>query len=288
MILNPLNPEEGIYPGTPEPVYRQARAISQSELKECDYSLAHFQQARTAPKKPPTDDQVTGLLTHALILQRQVKFAVIPPDAPKQPSKSQINAKKPSEDTVAAIKWWDQFRRLNPGKELVSGEDAEKLFAMQKAVMEHPIASEIITRASAIECAGFKKHATGLMMKGLADCISVDDKEFTTIPDLKTVPRGGAKREYFEKSIYDWGYHLQAAHYLDVFGATYFVLIVVEKEPPHSVALYNVEPDSIRIGRNRIDGWMTQIAQCEKTGHWPAYHSGIMSIGIPEWAKRRE
>jgi exodeoxyribonuclease VIII len=248
--FNPTNPEEGIYPNLPEPIYRKAPGISQSALKEMEYSPAHYRSYVTAPPTPSTPDQLIGTMTHALILQKKELFTVIPADAPKMPTKAQVNAKKPSDETKEAISWWNQFRTANPGRELIDREDADRMYAMQRSVLAHPIASEVLKRASGFEVAAFKLHHTGLLMKGLADCVCTDDNNMTTIPDLKTTGLGGASFYKFRKAIFDWGYHRQAAYYLDLFGASFFMFIVVEKEPPYAVACYNLLPASLHKGRS--------------------------------------
>lgn len=286
-MLDPQNPSEGIYENVPERIYRSAAGISQSELKEMDPTPAHYHAAKIGTKKDPTPDQLTGTLTHALILQQKELFVVIPSDAPKIPTKAQINAKKPSEDTKDSIAWWNQFRNSNPGREYLDREDADRLYAMRDSVRRHPTANEILSRATAFEVAAFKRHKTGLMMKGLADCLAMDDKNLMVIPDLKTTQPGGASESEFSRSIFNWGYDQQAAYYLDLFGATYFMFIAVEKEPPYAVACYNLDAQSIQRGRDKNEAALLTIAECEKSGVWPAYHSGIKTIGLPEWVIRK-
>lgn len=288
MTLDPSNPSEGIYYDVPEAVYRGAVGINQSLLKEADLSMAHFHQAWTSPPEPPTPDQIIGTLTHALILQKRQLFAVIPEDAPKKPTKAQLSAKKPSDDTLKAIGWWDSFKSLNPGKEYLSKDEAATIYAMRDAVMAHPIASEMIARASGFEVAAFRKHSSGLMMKGLADCVCTDDMGQITIPDIKTCRRGGASLSEFERSIYTYGYHRQGAYYIDLFKAAYFVFIAVEKEKPHAVACYSLREDARRLGQLLNDSALNEIARCQEQSSWPAYHEGIKEIGIPAWAINKD
>lgn len=285
--FNPSNPEEGIYPDIPEAVYRNAPGINQSSLKEL-ITPAHYHAYVTGPKKPPTPDQIIGTLTHALVLQKRELFAVIPKSAPKMPTKAQLNAKKPSPESQDAIAWWNHFRQSNPGKEFLDQEEAAQIRAMAASVWNHPTASEILSAASTFEVAAFKRHHTGLMLKGLADCIATDANNYLTVPDLKTVQAGGASELEFIKQIYNWSYHRQASFYLDLFGATYFIFIVVEKEAPFAVNCFNLEQKDIRLGREQNERDLKLIAECEKTGEWPGYTTGLKTIGIPEWALNRE
>lgn len=287
MELNPTNPEEGIYFNVPEPIYRKAKGYSQTQVKQTEYSMAHFHEAVTGPPKKPTKDQITGTLLHGLVLQKKELWVVVPEDAPNKPTKKQLSAAKPSPATVEAIMWWKQFRARNEGKEFIDQEFANELYRMRDSIMRHPEAAEMLGRSTGFEVAAFKKHSTGLLIKGLADCLCTDDNEMTVVPDIKTTQEGGASMFEFRNSIVNWGYYRQAAFYLDLFGASFFLFIAVEKEPPYAVACYLADHDMIVQGRRENERDLARIAECEKTGVWPAYPSGIHSIGLPEWKKKQ-
>jgi len=290
MTFNPANPEEGIYPNLSEKVYRAAPGISQSMVKEMEYSPAHYHAKVFGPPSEPTDAQIIGTLTHALVLQNRCLFAAIPANAPRRPTKAQREAKKPSPETIGTIEWWRHFEASHQGRELLDQETCDSIHRIRDSVMAHPTASAILARAQPqdTEVAAFKRHeATGLLLKGLADVVVSDDAMMLTIPDLKTCQLGGASKEEFSKSIYNWGYHRQAAWYLDLFGATYFMFIAVEKEPPYAVACYNLDRESIERGRHENERDLAIIKKCTDENKWPSYHEGIETIGVPDWVKRR-
>ncbi len=287
MTLDPTNPQEGIYFNVPEPDYRRAPGYSQSQLKLCEHSMLHFRTAIDAPPTPSTAAQIDGTLIHALVLQKKELFAVIPKDAPKQPTKAQLKAKKPSEDSIFAINYWSIFRGQHPNKEFITQDEADTIHRIRDAIMADPDASEMLSRSNRFEVAGFKKHSTGLMLKGLADCLTVDDNNFTVVPDIKTCQLGGASKEAFQAAIADYGYYRQAAFYLDLFEASFFLFIAVEKEPPFAVACYLADSRMVRIGREQNERDLERIAQCELTDTWPGYPSGIQTIGLPDWKKFR-
>jgi hypothetical protein len=288
MNFDITNPAEGIYPGLPEPVYRSAPGISQSNLKEVLVSPLHYWTKINSPPTPPTPAQRIGTITHSLVLQNKVQFVVLPEDAPKKPTKAQRDAKKPSPDTVEAIAWWDKFEANNKGREVLDKEEAAHIYGMRQSVLDHPIAGEILRRATSAEVAAFKRHeSTGLLMKGLADVVCTDDNNYITIPDLKTCQYGCASKEEFSKQIFNWGYAFQAAYYLDLFGASFFIFIAVEKEPPYAVATYRVEADTVALGREAYEKCLQKVKQCMDDNKWPAYSQELELIGVPEWAKKR-
>lgn len=96
------------------------------------------------------------------------------------------------------------------------------------------------------------------------------------------------------KTIERYGYHQQAAFYLDAGPAlglwddtAAFVLVFQEKNPPYLVTV--VEPDvtALRIGRERNRRAIEIFAQCQATGHWPGYADDVLPIGLPVWAQVR-
>lgn len=269
MTLNPTNPEPGIYFDVPEPIYRRAPGISQTALKACEMSMAHFRQVAFGSRpSEPTDAQIVGTLTHALVLQGRKLFV-------PRPKGMTFQTKEGKE--------WKKAQKLEP----VSREIAADLYRMRRAVWSNPTARAILERDGNAEVAAFKVHEkTGLMLKGLADFLVTDDNLMTVIPDLKTTTEGGASEKEFSKTIYNYGYHRQAAFYLDLFGATHFVFIVVEKVAPYAVACYALDHDAIAVGRWENERDLARVAECVRTGVWPGYPDVLLKIGLPEWARK--
>lgn len=281
--------ELGIFPDYAEDAYRAAPGVCQSDLKEMEVSPAHFYHKLTSPPKPPTPDQRIGQLLHALILCDREDFVTTPAGAPKYPSKTQWAAKEPSKETIKTVEWWTAFEKLHPGKDALNAEDSDPLYAMRQAVRDHPVAASILSRPGNNEVACWRRHGpTGLLLRGRADRLTTDDQNYTVVPDLKTVQRGAGGPDDFARSIFDWGYHRQSAHYCDLFEASYFVFIVVEKEPPYAVACYNLSPKSVEIGRHRNEEDLARVKECLDSGHWPAYPPGIKTIDLPAWVMRKE
>ena len=71
------------------------------------------------------------------------------------------------------------------------------------------------------------------------------------VVDIKTTQ--DAERKEFEKSIFNFGYHLQAGFYFEGlrrlgFEPDLYLIVAVEKEPPYGVKVYNLDPDVIDFG----------------------------------------
>jgi hypothetical protein len=110
------------------------------------------------------------------------------------------------------------------------------------------------------------------------------------VPDLKTAANGAPKA--FAKAIGDFGYHQSAALYMDgikaIFGAypTHWVHVVLEKETPHVVSLYELPGEDIERGR-----WLNRkairiFAECLSADRWPGYSDEPSQVGLPGWARK--
>jgi hypothetical protein len=108
------------------------------------------------------------------------------------------------------------------------------------------------------------------------------------VPDLKTAMSSEPKT--FSKSAFNFGYPVQAVFYEDGARAHQlaeefaFIFVAVEKTPPYVVTLFQLDSDSLRIGRAKVDQALSVFAECTATGEWPGYSSDIELISPPAWA----
>lgn len=106
--------------------------------------------------------------------------------------------------------------------------------------------------------------------------------------DIKTTI--SAKPADFEKAIFNYGYHRQAAMALDALtqltGWEYknFVILAVEKKPPYLTALYLLDKNAIEQGRREYKRAARTYQECKQTNIWPAYPDKVIDISLPNWA----
>jgi hypothetical protein len=115
--------------------------------------------------------------------------------------------------------------------------------------------------------------------------------EHLVVTDLKSTTN--ASPDEFQRAIYKFGYHIQGAHYLDgakVLGLNpkAFAMIAVESEPPHGVAVYQLDPQALAAGHAKRDQLLRLYAQCQAEGRWPGYSESIQPISLPPWALAKE
>lgn len=300
---------DGIHHLLDERVYRNDPAIAISDLKEMSLSPLHFWSKKFGGyRAEQTEAQEIGTLTHLSVLEPEEyarKTVLKPADAPRKPTEAQRNAKKPSEDTIAAIKWWDDWSAVNAGKTELSQDDSTQIAGITQGVMSNADAVKLMDGALK-EVAMFKTivvNGVTIRTKGKADIIcSSKGSDAEAIADLKTVDRGYANPDDFSYSIKKWGYAQQAAWYIDLYNMltanddpfttdvkkSRWVFIVAEKLPPYVCVTLELDEDSIEAGRAINKRHLETLAECFKTNVWERPLNGMRGrVSIPEWARKK-
>lgn len=111
------------------------------------------------------------------------------------------------------------------------------------------------------------------------------------VVDLKTTD--DPSPEAFAKSIFNHGYHRQAGFYceaaLALVGSSLprFAFVVVRSEPPHEVAVYELEPEAISLGQQEVRESLRALSRSLAENDWSApWENGPMKINLPFWARR--
>ena len=260
-------PQVGVHEGVPASVYHSWDAISNSALGYLQRSPAHL-RAYLERDEIDSKELRIGSAAHCLILQPELfkhEFCTY--------------------DGTRRGKAWEEFKQA-AGKKVVLSKDEQNLVEdMAAAVKFHPDAAEFLADATAREASGiWEDERTGVVCKLRSDLVN---DNLATIVDVKTTR--DARRDAFERSIFTYGYHRQAAMYLDgwqALGRNYehFVFICVEKEPPFAVALYRLRDDVVELGRKELRELLNRYQTCIESDDWGAYEAGVHDIGIPAWA----
>ncbi len=130
------------------------------------------------------------------------------------------------------------------GKILIDGQTYLKALELYRA--NHTNLSVVIdNEAGDCEVAVFSQ-IQGVDCKGRLDYFSHNGK---VICDLKIVQN--ASKDGFMQSVARFGYHIQAAFYLDLTGAKNFYFVAIEKEAPYMMGVYELSPEAIDLGREK-------------------------------------
>jgi len=215
------------------------------------------------PERKTTPALVLGSLTHAAILEPddlENQFTVV----------SSRTTKKGKEEAVEA-----ETKGITP----VTGDQWELAMAMRESVYREKEATDLLATGAAEKSWWSVDESTSLDIKARSDWFTGN-----TIVDLKTSRSGAAPKE-FAKAVANFGYHIQAAHYLETTGASRFLFLVVQSEWPFDVGLYELDKQSIDLGYKERRQALDQISECQISDHWPSHsESGVQSLTLPRWA----
>ena len=189
-------------------------------------------------------------------------------------------------------KLWDQVKaewtENNPGKTLLTDEQFAHLNGMRDSLMNHPTASKIMFSEKAGHAevvVVWNDPDTGELCRCKIDGIRFNGRPF----DLKTT--NDASERGFRKSIENYGYDRQEAHYLNgVYAATgkrwdSMPFVCVESEPPYLCAVHTLLRPYKLIGAGRIADNLQTLKKCREQDYWPGYGDDPTGLEPTAWYK---
>jgi len=256
-------------------------AANASTLNGFSRTPAHVYYEMMHGGKERTPSLDLGWLVHLAVLEPE-RFAaeiVVPPKVDRRTKQGKAT--------------WAQFEAEHAEKIFVDAATFEKVKAMTFSLMSHETAAEFfVTNPGENELSFlWDDPEHGVRCKARTDRVG-HIGEWPIIADLKTA-RNAARRD-FERSIYTYGYDLQAAHYLSGLETLYpipsgqafrrFVFFVIESEPPYCCAAYELDDAALEEGRIKRSRYLRAWKQCIESGEWPGYPPGIDYASLPAWA----
>ena len=233
--------------------------------KQFKYSLTHELVKQT---KAMAD----GTAVHAFFLERD-KFDT---DFVIKPADMRLNTKVGKEWALE-----------HQSKIIIDSELGNNLYEMEKSFMDSP-ARLIYDKQGQSELSYFWDDLGLVKGKCRPDWISNDGN---IVVDIKTTTDASPKG--FQKSIANWGYHLQLGWYirgLQKLGQPVkeFIFIAIEKTPPFSVGVYRANKEMITYANDEINNLVYDIDESLKSDDFPDYTPEIMDLGLPNWMNPKE
>lgn len=267
-------PAMGLIEGLLAKDYHAVDACSHSRLCDMRRSAAYCRHRIDHPEDG--DALAFGAALHHYVLERQTFeafHAVV--DCERRGTKA-----------------WEAAEAANPGKAMVKGSDFSAIRAMAAALDSVWAARLMLNGRGRTELSGFWRDAEhDIPCRFRADRI-VELAGFGTVcADLKSTT--DASPEAFARSMQKWGYHIQAAWYLDGLAALgvpceAFVIVAVEKDAPHQVGVYRIDDESVEQGRRECRRLLARYAEAARSGKWTGYSDKIETIGLPAWGFDRD
>ena len=259
--------------------YFQHPATGSTKLKAAEILTGRgFWAKEVDPNRQPflpTDAMRQGSLVDCLITcpdEFDEKYVLVPIDAPKRPTSTQLNAKKPSEATIEAIQFWQDFDASSVGRDAITQDWIDIALKITEVLHIDSCVGPILRMERQSQVPHFwTDPVNGLQMKYKPDLEPSDG----SLLDLK---KGAtAKPSLFERQAYSLGYDIQLDHYSNGFSdlhgkpPTRCGFIVYEWKHPHDCALVIVDDAYLELGRERRQSAITKMLEYEQTGLYPSY-----------------
>jgi exodeoxyribonuclease VIII len=240
-----------------------------------EFKMRYVDDPPTLPPKE-SDAFAMGHAVHCLALEPE-KFDERFAAAPKVDRRT----------TAGKIRWAEHLED-SKDKIVIDEQDYADAIACVQALNNHPEFATIMAQPRRVEVP-FEFDLFGHRFKAKPDCI-VDSMKL--ILDIKTTDDASPHR--WQWSAVDYGYHRQAYIYqqavqLETNEWYRFIFAVVEKPKPSTrgipptVALYELDPDTVRMGLEDSAGLVLQYESRLETNNWQQpYSSGIVPLRLPK------
>lgn len=253
-------------------------SISSSGLRALSIApIKYWYNSPLNPNRPVEDEKahfVLGRAAHDLVLDGvgwPDRYYVLPKGFSRAASVKQAAAIADADAAEAR------------GLTLLKHDEHATVLAMADAISNHAI-SKVLGRGKAEATIVWKDEETGVWLRCRPDFLP-DAKKF--IPDYKTTV--SAHPDDFRKDVANYGYHQQAALYLDGLAAVFgvaerdFYFIAQEKTAPYIVQPFALDAEAVEWGHRLNRKAIRTFAKCLETNKWPAYSDDFITVGLPHW-----
>jgi PDDEXK-like domain of unknown function (DUF3799) len=178
--------------------------------------------------------------------------------------------------------------RANGHNPILAAEH-KQIVAMADALRSHPIAKHLLSADGTPETSLRWAHG-GIELRARADWYPTPKSGRRPILwDYKTT--ADASTAGFSKSVANFGYHTQAAWYLDghrtLTGTdAVFLFLAQEKVAPYLVNVIELDQYALQIGAALNQQAIDIYQECTTTGVWPGYSEQVELVELPIWAQR--
>lgn len=249
--------------------YASISGLNYSGAKHLLRSPAHYQASLTEESKDSPALKFGRLVHTATLLPAEFRSKVaVTPEGIDRRTKS---GKEAYETFISG---------LLPDTEVVDADTHAHIVDVAESAKQALATLNIDSSKSMLE-RPFTADYNGVKIKGRPDMVTFINGDKVVI-DLKTTQ--DASQSSFSRDVYNLKYFMQAAWYLQLTGATRFILLAVEKEPPFAWRTYELDAQAIEEGKRLMDEACSMYKQCLAFNNWPSYSKDLTSLSLPRYA----
>ena len=182
--------------------------------------------------------------------------------------------------TKAGKEIYAEAEKEAKGRKILRVGEWEDIKEMADVIKKHPLWQKLTVRHIE-QSIYWRAGVLNTLLKSRPDIFNDD-----LVIDIKTTD----SIKQFSRSIYQYGYHRQAAMQIDALKSIddkkrHFAFFIVEKKAPYLTACFALEEASIEQGRKEYLEAALTYSECVASNEWPGYSQQFELISIPEWSK---
>lgn len=260
--------------------------ISASGLKLLARSPAHYWAKYLDPERQPDApkrNMIRGSMIHGMLFEPQLweqQYVQLPEGLDRR--------------TKEGKALWLEI--LATGKEPITAQEWKDGLGIITNMLRHPRSMELFQLPGVAEqTLTWVDADTGVRCKARPDFMvppGLSDKYPNgVIVDLKSTQ--DARAEQFQRTAWNLGYHIQAAHYCNGFKASYgtfpaFFFAAGEPKAPYPVQYFKAGEAFMGAGLGDVSDLLEIYASCLATDSWPGYPDEDGELEPPAWAVESE
>jgi hypothetical protein len=223
-------------------------------------------------ENPDSVESVWGKLIDAMLLtdgKRESPFVVSP-----EFYTNDKGLEKPWNNNAAVCQEWNES---HADQFIIGHKIYEEAQQAAYSMRDDPFVKSVLDGSQfQVHVQGFYRTGCGkvLPIKALIDIVPSGECS-NRLYDLKTTTDASVGK--WERKVFDMGYHVQAALYMDLFNAATgesrdtFCHIIQEKDSPYEVGRRMLDESFLEIGRKKYRDALDLAGACVLSGKWPGY-----------------
>lgn len=275
-----MSQQTGIVRSMSNEAYHASEGLNNSTLSSMTDSPAHCYALHIDPARPKreaTPAMLAGTLAHCAILEPDELPSryYIRPDG--------IDGRTKEGKALLAL--------IPPSLTVITTAQFDTAQAQRRAIMTTPELLQVFSTGAAEQSVFWRDQATHLLCKCRPDWVHTLPDGRVILVDVKTTT--DASPGAFAKTVWNYGYHRQAAHYSTGWEAATgqevaaFVFAVVTNGYPILAAAHMLDEDYQRLGADECRKLIDAYADCKRAGKWPGF-VGMNLLTPPAWARKTE
>lgn len=179
---------------------------------------------------------------------------------------------------------WKEFANAHAHQTIFKPAEIETAIAMAESVRRHPLVQRYLDGGMFEQPIRWVDPDTGLHCKAKPDWLLPKQR---VLLDLKSAVSIDGRK--FGAAAARYGYHGQLAHYKNGVSVALdweparVIIVAVEKEPPHDVAVFELDEEALFAGSEEVRTLLLQLKACRDADVWPGRYTEEQALQLPAW-----